>query len=68
MIVAQQITVFKGLTIILSMNKSFHGKTLVKKDPNTFGKLFEKIPNGLENVKLEEPAFENLFEVYSSDP
>ena len=60
-------TVFKGLTIILSMNKPFQGKTLVKKDPGTFGKLFKKIPNGLENVKLEDPVFENHFEVYSSN-
>ena len=60
-------TVFKGLTMILNMNKPFQGKTLVKKDPGKFGKLFENIPSGLENVKLEDPTFEKQFEVYASD-
>ncbi len=60
-------TVFKGLTVILNMNKPFKGKTLVKKDPGAFGKLFEKPPAGLENIKLEDPVFEKQFEVYASD-
>ena len=61
------VTVFNGLIINLSMNKKFSGKTLVKQDKGSVGNWFSKKSTKLENVKLEDPRFENSFEVFSSD-
>ena len=48
------------------MNKSFSGKTVVKKDSGTVGNWFKK-STSLKKVKLEDPNFEKMFEVYSDD-
>jgi hypothetical protein len=55
-------TVFKGVFILLSMNKSFSGQTIVKLENSA-----KKPPKGLEKVSLEDPRFEADFEVYSSN-
>ena len=60
-------TVFDGLILELSMNKSFGGKTVVKKDSGTVGNWFIKKSTSLKKVKLEDPIFEKMFEVYSDD-
>ena len=60
-------TVFDGLILELSMNKSFGGKTIVKKDSGTVGNWFIKKSTSLKKVKLEDPNFEKMFEVYSDD-
>jgi hypothetical protein len=60
-------TVFKGMVITLSMNKNFNGKTVVKRDKGAFGNWFKAKSTKLSNVKLEDPNFEKIFEVYSSD-
>lgn len=59
-------TVFKGVFVLLEMNKNFKGKTIVKTDYGSFGNFF-RFKNGLDRVKLEDPQFEKKFEVYSSD-
>ena len=59
-------TVFDGIIVELSMNKSFSGKTVVKKDSGTVGNWFKK-STSLKKVKLEDPNFEKMFEVYSDD-
>jgi hypothetical protein len=64
---SRRVTVFNGLIIKLSMNKKFNGKTLVKQDKGSVGNWFSTRSTKLANVKLEDPKFENLFEVYSSD-
>lgn len=61
------VTQFRGLVISLSLNKTFEGHTIVKKDRGrlvnwTRGKLSD-----LEVVRLEDPRFEEEFEVYSTD-
>lgn len=56
---------FRGICILLTMNKNFKGRTVVLKDKGLFN-VFKRIP-GLERVKLEDMHFEKLFEVYSSD-
>ena len=61
------VTVFNGLIIVLSMNKDFVGKTVVKQDEGVVGNWFGKKFSGLENIKLEDPKFEEMFEVYSTD-
>ena len=60
-------SVFKGLFIMLSMNKTFHGKTVVLQDAGIIGNFFERKKIKLETVRLEDPLFEQKFEVYSSD-
>lgn len=57
--------VFRGVCILLTMNKNFKGRTVVLKDRGIFN-MFKHI-SGLERVKLEDMYFEDLFEVYSSD-
>ncbi|WP_341502053.1 DUF3137 domain-containing protein [Gallaecimonas sp. GXIMD4217] len=60
-------TVFDGLLVEVDAHKKFTGTTQIRQDHgalfNTLGKLF----NGLERVKLEDPRFEDAFEVYGSD-
>ena len=60
-------TVFDGIIVELSMNKSFSGKTVVKKDFGTVGNWFINKSTSLKKVKLEDPNFEKMFEVYSDD-
>ena len=60
-------TVFKGIMITLSMNKKFKAKTVVRKDSGVIGNWFTKKFSSLKNVKLEDPHFEKMFEVYSDD-
>lgn len=60
------VTTFRGLFVLIEMNKPFRGKTQVKGDAgifNALGGAFSK----LERVKLEDPEFEKRYEVYSSD-
>jgi len=60
-------TVFKGLFILVDMNKKFKGQTIVKTD---MGKLFNWLRNkftSLETVTLEDPTFEKMYEVYSDN-
>ncbi|MBU6140175.1 MAG: DUF3137 domain-containing protein [Proteobacteria bacterium] len=63
--------VFRGATILLSFNKNFHGKTIVKNDGGMVGNFLKKnlgnIFSDLEKVDFEDPEFEKMFEVYSSD-
>jgi hypothetical protein len=58
---------FQGIMILLSMNKNFTGKTIVKRDVGFIGNFLNKSFSKYENVKLEDPVFEDKFEVYSSD-
>lgn len=58
---------FKGLFIMLSMNKPFLGKTIVKTDVSGVFGLFKGSNEGLQQVKLEDPLFEKKFDVYSTD-
>lgn len=61
------VTVFRGLAILFAMNKNFAGKTIVKKDAGAIGNWFSDKFQKLETVRLEDPVFENRFEVFSSD-
>lgn len=63
------ITVFIGLFVLMSMNKNFTGHTIIKRDSGTIGNWFaRKLSTGnKEPVKLEDPVFEDKFEVYSDN-
>lgn len=60
-------TVFKGIFILLAMNKAFQSKTIVKRDQGMIGNWFGNKFSSLENVALEDPVFEKEFQVYSND-
>jgi hypothetical protein len=60
-------TVFSGLFITLSMHKKFRGHTVVKRDGGKLGNFLNDKTTKLEHVKLEDPTFEKMFEIYSSD-
>jgi hypothetical protein len=54
--------VYIGFFVIISMNKNFKGKTIVKEN-----KLFKNMSFYIERVHLEDPEFESKFDVYSTD-
>lgn len=67
-------TVFDGIIIVLEMNKSFNGQTVVRSDWGFFNFLMKapccrinKQEIKLQNVKLEDSVFEKKFEVFSND-
>ncbi|MFP3944036.1 MAG: DUF3137 domain-containing protein, partial [Alphaproteobacteria bacterium] len=61
------VTVFAGVFVLLTMNKDFSGKTVVRRDKGTLGNWFEGTFSEFEPVKLEDPEFERQFAVYSDD-
>ena len=70
-------TIFRGLFFIADFNKSFNGITLVRPDTaeRVLGKFGQSLQafgsslgfSNLELVKLEDPDFERIFVVYSTD-
>jgi len=61
------VTVFKGLFVLLSTHKSVNGKTVIKRDAGAIANWLGEKFGGLERVALEDPAFEERFEVYGTD-
>lgn len=55
--------IFKGIFFIADFHKDFHGKTLVGRD--SFIKFTSH--SNMHRVKLEDPAFEKIFDVYGTD-
>lgn len=60
-------TVFDGVAVMLSMNKRFNGHTIIKEDLGSAFNWIRDKTNKLDAVQLEDPRFEDRFEVYSSD-
>ena len=58
---------FSGLLIKLSVAKNFRGKTIITADGGFVKNIFNEMGQALEHIKLEDPEFENVFEVYSDD-
>lgn len=63
----REVQVFHGLFILFEIKKPFLGKTLIKKDSGSLGNWLTDKFNKLESIKLEDPRFEKIFEVYSTD-
>lgn len=66
------VTVFQGALIRVEFPRTVEGVTLVTRDAGWFnglGALAQKRHGGrkLERVRLVDPAFERIFEVYSTD-
>lgn len=60
------VEVYHGILFKLTFPKRFNGRTLVTRDGGSIGNFFRGFGKG-ERVTLEDPRFEKLFEVYSSD-
>ena len=61
------VTVFHGLLIKFSMNKKFSGQTVLKKDRGSILNFLSGSPSNMKKVELEDPVFEKLFNVHSTD-
>lgn len=59
------VTVFKGQCLKLSFDKRFFGRTMVTRDAGFFNRFGGG--GGMERAKLEDPHFEKIFEVYTTD-
>jgi len=60
-------TVFKGIVIFMSIHKNFNGKTIIINDKGRLKNWLKNKFSKLDNVKLEDPKFEKLFEVFADD-
>ncbi len=60
------VEVYHGILFQLTFPKRFSGRTLVTRDGGSIGNFFRGIGKQ-ERVTLEDPRFEKMFEVYSSD-
>ena len=61
--------VFNGVIAKISVNKKFSSKTIIRPDKGSFGDWVSgrKLPENQEVVRLEDPVFDKLFNVYSND-
>lgn len=64
-IIEEEARVFKGLFLITNVNKKFSSISYVL--PNRLVKIFNTLPSFLKRVTLEDPIFEDAFDVYSDD-
>lgn len=58
---------WRALMLVYSFNKSFDGETTVVADTNWVGNALERLRQSGERVRLEDPRFEDQFEVFSTD-
>ncbi|AXE64089.1 hypothetical protein BBF93_07535 [Hyphomonas sp. CACIAM 19H1] len=59
------VTVFKGQCLRLDFHKTFYGRTLVTRDAGFFNRFGGG--KGMQRAGLEDPTFEKIFEVYTTD-
>jgi len=59
------VTVFRGQCLRLDFHKNFYGRTLVTRDAGFFNRF--SAPRGMQRAGLEDPVFERIFEVYTTD-
>ncbi|WP_394147979.1 DUF3137 domain-containing protein [Shewanella atlantica] len=60
-------TVFSGVMVQLGCHKSFSGHTVVVRNRGSLINFLSDSFKRLSRVKLEDPRFEKLFDVFSSD-
>ena len=60
-------TVFRGFLVRFDFHKNFHGQTVITKDHTFIGNFFTGFGKRGDRVKLEDPDFEDEFEVHSTD-
>jgi len=59
------VTVFKGQCLRFQFDKIFYGRTLVTRDAGFFNRFGGG--KGMQRAMLEDPEFERIFEVYTTD-
>ncbi len=64
--------IYNGTVVKLNFNKQFKGHTLVKSDEGAVGNFLNNSKqsaeySSLSRVELEDPEFEKIFQVFSSD-
>jgi hypothetical protein len=59
------VTVFQGQCLRLDFHKTFYGRTLVTRDMGFFNRFGGG--KGMQRALLEDPRFEKIFEVYTTD-
>ncbi len=59
------VTVFRGQCLRFEFSKRFYGRTLVTRDAGLFNRFGGG--KGMSQAKLEDPVFEKIFEVYTTD-
>ena len=59
------VTVFKGQCLRLNFHKTFYGRTLITRDAGFFNRFGGG--KGMQRASLEDPTFEKIFEVYTTD-
>jgi hypothetical protein len=59
------VTVFKGQCLRFEFDKVFYGRTLVTRDAGFFNRFGGG--KGMQRASLEDPVFEKIFEVYTTD-
>jgi len=59
------VTVFRGQCLRLDFHKTFYGRTLVTRDSGFFNRFGGG--KGMQRAGLEDPKFEKIFEVYTTD-
>ena len=59
------VTVFKGQCLRLNFHKTFYGRTLITRDAGFFNRFGGG--KGMQRAGLEDPTFEKIFEVYTTD-
>ena len=59
------VTVFRGQCLRFDFHKTFYGRTLVTRDAGMFNRFGGG--KGMQRAALEDPRFEKIFEVYTTD-
>lgn len=59
------VTVFKGQCLRFQFPKNFYGRTLITRDAGFFNRFGGG--KGMQRAMLEDPVFEKIFEVYTTD-
>jgi hypothetical protein len=61
-------TVFDGLLVEIELHRDTHAVTAVVSDEGAFGNFRDRMKaNGRQRVRLEDPVFEKVYEVYGDD-
>ncbi len=60
------VEVYHGILVSLTFAKNFNGKLLVSRDAGTVGNFFGGLGKE-QRIRLEDPRFEKMFEVYGTD-
>jgi hypothetical protein len=61
-------TVFDGLLVTIDLPRDTHAITAVISDAGDFGNFAERMgKSGRQRVRLEDPVFEKVYEVYGTD-